>query len=327
LRIRFTMLVLQKAAARRQSSAIDVISSFASVAAPQYSMISSQVAKLLQGILRAQPDIKFFDFDMTFFSDKPEGLVAIVPAGATPAGPQPAGPPVGPQPAGPPLGPPPAGPSGSFQPAPGIDTVHWLRYGRYALVETKPYNRRTTLIDLQTLKPSDISSDDAWLRIPSNAPLDSSYIVFRVLPGQLAESNDVLRAASDANVKLLDSLRRSDAEINAALEEIKTSATNLQDQVLRSRAESIAYKVFRDAQANKETDCKKIGDRFDNTSGVMKPSRSPMRPARRPPRRSTTGELNFRPSSSYLFALESGDVRELLRGGLDGGAGFQQHGG
>lgn len=243
LRVRFTMMVLQKAAAGRQASAIDIISSLASMAAPQYSAVSSEVAKLLQGILRAQPDIKFFDFDATFYSDRPEGLADVIPG----EGPQP-----GPGAQG-------GRPSGTFQPAAGLDGIHWLRYGRYVLVETESYDGRTTTIDL---RPSDVQSDDARLWTQTT-PLATSYIVFRVLPGQRSENNEVLRAASDANAKLLESLRRSDAEIAAAVSDIQASAKNLQDQVVRSRAESIAYGVFRDAEARKETDCEAIAKRFD----------------------------------------------------------------
>jgi len=241
LRVRFTMMVLQKAAAGRQSSAIDVISSLAATAAPQYSAISSEIAKLLQGILRAQPDIKFFDFDTTFYSDQPEGLADVIPGER-----------VGLEAQG-------GTPSGTLKPSPGIDGMHWLRYGRYALVETESYDRTTTTVDLQ---PSDVRSDDARLWTPG-APLATSYIVFRVLPGQRSESNEVLRAASDANAKLLESLRRSDAEIAAAVKDIQASAKSLQDQVVRSRAESIAYATFRDAEARKETDCEAIAKRFD----------------------------------------------------------------
>ena len=243
LRVRFTMMVLQKAAAGRQSSAIDVISSLAAMAAPQYSAASSEIAKLLQGILRAQPDIKFFDFDATFYSDQPEGLADVIPGEQTLAGPEAQG----------------GTPSTTLRPSPGLDGVHWLRYGRYALVETESYDRTTSTVDLQ---PSDVRSDDARLWT-SGAPLATSYIVFRVLPGQRSESNEVLRAASDANARLLESLRRSDAEIAAAVKDIQASAKSLQDQVVRSRAESIAYTAFRDAEARQQTDCEAIARRFD----------------------------------------------------------------
>src|SRR5262249_23322648 len=84
-------------------------------------------------------------------------------------------------------------------------------------------------------------------------PLATSYIVFRITPRQLDQKNEVLRAASDANVKLLESLRRSDTEIASALQQIQTSATNLQNEVLRARAETLAHNIVRDAQRNKQS--------------------------------------------------------------------------
>lgn len=247
LRVRFTMMVLQKSTANRQASAIDVIGSLASTAAPQYSIITSEVAKLLQNILRSQPDIKFFDFDVTFMSDRPESLVDIIPRTAEAQ-------------AGVPRG------STTFRAEPPgkPDTIHWLRYGRYALVETESHDGKGfTLINVQA---SQVNAEDAWLYGPDGA-LPTSYLIFRITPQQLDEKNEVLRAASDANVKLLESLRRSDTEITTAIREIEASAANLQDQVVRTRAESLAYKVVREAQSKKETDCQKIGKTFDANWG------------------------------------------------------------
>jgi hypothetical protein len=243
LRVRFTMMVLQKSTATRQASAIDVISSLASIAAPQYSMITSEVAKLLQGILRSQPDIKFFDFDVTFSSDRPESLVDIVPKAQAGA---------------------PASTTFRAEPKGDPDKIHWLRYGRYALVETESHDGKGfKVINVQA---SQVNAEDAWLYGPDGA-LPTSYLIFRITPQQLDEKNEVLRAASDANVKLLESLRRSDTEVAAAIKEIQASAANLQDQVVRARAESIAYKVFREAQSRKETDCQKVGKTFDANWG------------------------------------------------------------
>jgi hypothetical protein len=238
LRVRFTMMVLQKHAADNSASAIDLINAFAALAAPQYSAISSEVAKLLQGILKAQPDIKFFDFDATFTSDAPEALMDIIPPTPAPRIPAP------PEP-GLPV------PPGTFVPEPSgkPDKIHWLRYGRYALLETESYDGKSFTV--ANLQASQVSVEDSWLRNPDGKPLATSYVVFRITPRQLDQKNEVLRAASDANFKLLESLRRSDTEISSAFEQIETSAMNLQNEVLRVRAEALAHKIVRNAENQK----------------------------------------------------------------------------
>jgi hypothetical protein len=241
LKIRFTMMVLQKAAADRKASSIDVLSSFVSAAAPQYSPITSQAAKILQNILKAQPDIKFFDFEVTFTSDNPEGLQKIVP---TPEVKAQAGTP--------------GTPSSGFEPPArdGSDRVHWLRYGRYALVETESYDGKSfPVVGLQT---SDVKVADAWLFRPDGR-LPTSYLVFRLTPGQLAEEADVLRAASEANAALLVKLQRSPTEIATALKDIQASADDLGEQVLMAKADSLAARAYRAAGTN----CAAAGTDFD----------------------------------------------------------------
>jgi hypothetical protein len=232
LKIRFTMMVLQKDAADKQSSAIGVLGSFIEAAAPQYSVITSQAAKLLQNVLKAQPDIKFFDFEVTFTSDRPESLTDIVAKAQTETVTE--------------RSPDRAVASQSFTLGQsGSDEVHWLRYGRYALVETEPYDGQSPVAGL---KPSDVRVEDGWLHGPSGR-LPTSYIVFRLTCCQLAENNDVLRAAADANAKLVASLQRSPGETAAALAEIKASAEGLRDVVIRSKAETLASQAHREAQA------------------------------------------------------------------------------
>jgi hypothetical protein len=246
LRVRFTMMVLQKTAAGKGASAIDLISASASIAAPQYAVITSEVAKLLQGILRAQPDIKFFDFDVTFASDAPEALVDIIAPsaqGASVASSQRSATTFAAEPPGEP------------------DKIHWLRYGRYALVETESHDGNSfPVIDFQA---SQVSVEDTWLRRPDGQPLATSYIVFRITPQQPDQKNEVLRAASDANLKLLESLRSSDTETASAFEQIQASATNLQNEVLRARAEALARKIVRTAQ-NENKDGKAALEKFDS---------------------------------------------------------------
>ena len=251
LKIRFTMMVLQKATADRQATSIGVLNSFIEAGAPQYSPITSQAAKLLQNILKAQPDISFFDFEVTFTSDRPETRLPIILPPATPQSDE--------------------GksaallrqvPSTSFDSSGkgGTDGIHWLRYGRYALVETESYDGQN--FPVAGLQTSQVKVEDGWLFGPSGR-LATSYVIFRLTCCQLAEDNDVLRAAADANAKLLASLQRSPAEMAAAVKEIQASADDLQDVVIRSKAESIAAQAYREAQI-KGTGCASGRKGFDS---------------------------------------------------------------
>lgn len=246
LRIQFTMMVLQKSASDKQASAVDIISAIAEAAAPQYSPITSSVAKTLKGILKAQPDIKFFDFNVTFVSDRPEGLAEPIVQTQGREAPDEA-----------------PRPAGGFLPGPADtgESIHWLRYGRYALIETEAHDGRTSAV--RALKPADIYLEDGWLRRGMlGASLPTSYLIFRVTPGQIDESDDVLKAASENNAKVIAKLHRSDAEVAEGLAAITESAADMKNQVLRARAERLAREIVANAQANKAAPEKALNSQF-----------------------------------------------------------------
>lgn len=226
LRIRFSVVLLQKAQSEKQASAIDIIEAFVSAAAPESAVLTGTVAKTLQGLLKSQPDVKFFDFEVTLCSDQPEGLQDPVvnpnaQAGSTQR-------------------------VANLPPAP-VDAPQWFRYGRFALVETAPYTG-------EPLKgfenPASIECRDGVLRTAvDRALLPASYLIVRVTPHQKKEQNDILAAASKANADLIKSLSRSDAEIKDALDSIIAQAGTLRDEVLRSKAESIASRIAQNAEA------------------------------------------------------------------------------
>lgn len=210
LRIRFSMMVLQKKQADQGASTIDVIGAFAVTAAPQYGIITSEVAKALQSVLKAQPDIIVFDFEATFLSDQPEGLLAI--AGSAQSG--------------------------------GTEQTQWLKYGRFILLESESYDGKTKA--LKDYEPQKITVDDGWLRFPPTPPklmgdpVLANYLVVRITPHQLPEDDETLKAAAAANQETFNSLRRSDTEIAAAITGLTSSAQTLGDEILRIKAEKIA---------------------------------------------------------------------------------------
>jgi hypothetical protein len=192
---------------------------------------------LVQGVLKAQPDIQFFDFDVTLASDQPQGLVEIIPPSVKAQGKSVA-----------------TFNGGPFTP----DRFPFLRYGRYALVETQSWDGMASAVG--GAKASDFYVQDAWIRRKGSdwprgdtngPPLPAGYIVFDVRPEMLKESDDLLRAASDANGKVLESIRRSDAEIAAAFADIINAANGLQEQLLRQKAEVLAKRIAIKAEAGK----------------------------------------------------------------------------
>ena len=74
LKIKFTMMILQKEEGKKQSMVADVIGKYAS-AIPTYGLIASQTAAVMRDMLKAQPDVTFFDYEATFMSDRPAALL------------------------------------------------------------------------------------------------------------------------------------------------------------------------------------------------------------------------------------------------------------
>lgn len=218
LKIKFTLLVLQKERAEQMAAVVGLIGSIVGTAAPQYAGIVSEVVNIIRAILLAQPDVAAFDFETTFLSDMPEGFKEIIPTTRIEG----------------------------IETAPGWDArVPWLRYGFFALVETK---------GRYALKPTrgtegKMTLDGGRLLDASRQPLATNYLVFSVTPGQLAEEDATLAAASKINDELLQALRRPPVSIVQTIEEIEKYAVNLTGAIMQARAEAEARKAGQRAQA------------------------------------------------------------------------------
>lgn len=85
LKVKFTLLVLQRRKGEQASSAANVVAGFmsASSAVTPYGAIASQAVGVVREILRNQPDVVAFDFEATFLSDAPEALLPVLAAGGS----------------------------------------------------------------------------------------------------------------------------------------------------------------------------------------------------------------------------------------------------
>lgn len=215
LKIKFTLMVLQSAAANQEQSAINVIANLASAAAPQYASITSTVAATVRDLLLAQPDIVAFDYEATFLSDHPG--VAVV------------------------------------QNENDMTDAPWLRYGRFVLLETLGFGDRAKSLWDQ-MQPGDIVFDGASLRQKAgNASLPANYLVFSIVPGQVSEQDATLVAASEQSAKLLASLSSPDTQADAAVTDIVNQSRDILTEFVRSRAGSIASDAARSAEASVAT--------------------------------------------------------------------------
>ncbi|HWB53803.1 MAG TPA: hypothetical protein VG722_06410, partial [Tepidisphaeraceae bacterium] len=216
-KIKFTLMVLQSAAANQEQSVINVISNLAGAAAPQYAGVSSTVAAAVRDILLAQPDIVAFDYEATFLSDHPGvAVVATEDSAENPSRP-------------------------------------WLRYGRYVLLETLGYKSDSQSL-WNWMQPSDIFFDGVALRDKTNnRALPANYLVFSVVPGQISEEDATLSAASDQSERLLSELRQPETQTATAITDIVDQSKNMLLQVMRSRAAAIAAQAVRTAEAQVPT--------------------------------------------------------------------------
>jgi hypothetical protein len=269
IKIRFTLMVLQKSQGDKESSVPDVISKYTS-AIPVYGVFVSQAAAIIRDVLRAQPDVVAFDYETTMLSDGPEKLSPIITDGTKTASPTGLIPKsiynTGPS-------------TNSTTPEPlspwGMDDrFGWLQYGFYALVETQP--RTNTLLNLAqtpkqstTLNSTDVTAsspykfdpaksycyDEGWVLEArqtgsngiSNAintrRLAAKYIVFSITPKQLPEGDAVLLAASKASSATLQNLTQTQDNINSALNTINQGADMMGQAIISAKAQSIANHI------------------------------------------------------------------------------------
>jgi hypothetical protein len=213
LKIKFTLMVLQSAAANQEQSVINVISNLASTAAPQYAAVTSTVAAAVRDVLLAQPDIVAFDYEATLLSDRPGIAVA------------------------------------SAQSPVGLPTRAWLRYGRFVLLETLGFKGDARSLWDQ-MQPGDIFFDGVALREKSTGQaLAANYLVFSVVPGQISEQDATLAAASDQSAKLLASLSQPETQTATAISDIVNQSKNILTELVRSRAAAMASQAARLAEA------------------------------------------------------------------------------
>lgn len=216
LKVKFTLMVLQSAAANQEQSIVNVIANLAATAAPQYSAAASTVAAAVRDLLLAQPDIISFDYEATFLSDQPGVAVGASHVAEPP-------------------------------------DMPWLRYGRFVLLETLAFNGRAQSLWDQ-MPPANIYFDGAALREKSrNQSLAANYLVFSIIPDQISEQDSTLAAASDQSAKLLASLSQPDTQTTAAIGDIVSQSKNILTEFLRSRANALAAQAARTAEAQAPT--------------------------------------------------------------------------
>jgi hypothetical protein len=216
LKVKFTLMVLQSAAANQEQSVINVIANLTGAAAPQYAAITSTIAATVRDLLLAQPDIVAFDYEATFLSDHPGVAVTAMPTSAP-------------------------------------SDMAWLKYGRFVLLETLGFNGNAQSLWDQ-MQPGDIRFDGAALRQKSTGQaLPANYLIFSIVPGQISEQDSTLAAASDQSAKLLASLSQPDTQTASAITDIVNQSKNILAEFVRSRAEAIAAQAARSAEARVST--------------------------------------------------------------------------
>jgi hypothetical protein len=345
LKIKFTLMILVTNAKNRVSSIVDIVGGIAGIAAPQYAEIASEGVGVIRAILRAQPDVVAFDFEWTFLSDNPEGLLRVVGDRSKP---------------------PPTIAKGdatksliaatgacSAFPVTNVDAMvnffvadstaikalskidaadpstaekakstiktcigkacgaslttkelavlnkkapnwsksfadqfvkahvkrkdktvlgnrkwdeywPWLSYGLQAIVEVVPYRK------WGKMTPAIGLTDELELKGPyivkkgTSKKIATNYMVFSIVPGQIEQDDETLRAASELNSTLLASISRSDESLAQAAEDIKTFGKKLTAAILKARAEREARKLRR-----KEKSCEEFHKKFNKSINAM----------------------------------------------------------
>ncbi len=74
LRIKFTLMILQKEKGKQQGSVADIVSKYTATI-PGTGAFLSPAAGVIRDVLRAQPDVIAFDYETVLISDKPEALL------------------------------------------------------------------------------------------------------------------------------------------------------------------------------------------------------------------------------------------------------------
>lgn len=252
LKIRFTVMLLQRARGEQQADVAEVISKYAS-AVPTYGAIASEVVGVIRDMLRAQADVITFDFDAVLASYRPARALGRTGVGSGEA----------------------LEPLGAARPESRADAnadaawdtfesrTGWLQYGYYALVETRKPRQWSLTGAMHRTVPYDADHryvlDGSWLlstapdhanRSLSERRLQASYIVFSLTPRQIEMTDAFLRAASESNASLLAELRQKEENVASTIASVQAQASRLEEKIVQSRLEVEGHKL---ATRNRQT--------------------------------------------------------------------------
>lgn len=137
----------------------------------------------------------------------------------------------------------------------------WLRYGMYAVVETAERSRYGSSGQRSGFRlgfDRSVAFDQGWLRWLNDGKLgnaiDTNYIVFSLTPGQIAEADHALLAASNADAQIMTRLRQSDNDLKASSAKMLELAHSVNRRVAEARAEQIARRVAKSVEKQKNAD-------------------------------------------------------------------------
>lgn len=232
LKIRFTVIVLQRDRGAQQAEFADVINKYVALV-PSYGVIASEIIGVIRDMLRAQPDVIAFDYDAVLLSKNPSRVMGTQQIAASSSYP--------------------AAEDEEFKYWDRWDKrFGWLRYSMYALVETEPRTSEWEATSSRNKLYSDnihCRLNGGWLENHGsavnsyNGRINNNYLIFSVTPRQIEMSDEFLRAASDSNAELLSSLRQTDSNVNATLQTVKSQAERLEQKIIRARLESEGNKL------------------------------------------------------------------------------------
>lgn len=235
LKIKFTLLILQKRIGAQQANTADLLNNFVKNI-PGYGSVASTAINTIRDILKAQPDVIAFDFESTLLSDQPKKLMQ-------------------------------ASNENNGQGRDDGDTTKldksklsnknllysnfgWLKYGYYAIVETKS---PTSILQAKKNKTNDnrfnsqinYCLDGGYLKSNNGDLLHDEYIVFSITPHQLPENEGLLREASDQYESELKVLRQTQANVAAAIDSVNETADTINITILQKHLESLALDTLK----------------------------------------------------------------------------------
>lgn len=242
LTLRFTLMVLQKDKGQRVGSAADVLGSFASMI-PTYGTVVSAALKGARDVLLSQPDIIAFDYEVTLLAESPEGLLKTT-VSSTEALPTEMTPQVA---------------SAGMQAESWQIRMPWMRYGMYAVIETRSRSgrspaqgdrREVTFVPPLAMKggalvtaegkevPKYLTGAGDPLRHPP-----STSIVFSITPGQRPVDPKALRAASADAQRQIEEVRQGGGDNPAGYKKIAEAAESIQGALLQTTLDDMARSV------------------------------------------------------------------------------------